>query len=94
MLPIFRQMENMSCFYTELSKEAPTPEKNGNEWRKVENMWLITNRHVAFPRITQADGTVVESIPDTFIYNMRREKDGKIEWVPIVLNKDEFLFLK
>ena len=79
-------------FYSEIAKEATGPVgENGLGWHKVEGTWLITNRHVAFPSIEQADGTKVETVPDVFVFNMREVKNGRIEWVPIQLSKDELL---
>lgn len=79
-------------FYSEIAKEATGPVgENGLGWHKVEGTWLITNRHVAFPSIEQADGTKTETVPDVFVFNMREVKNGKIEWVPIRLSKNELL---
>lgn len=79
-------------YYSEIAKEATGPVgENGLGWHKVEGTWLITNRHVAFPIIKQADGTGIETIPDVFVFNMRETIKGRIEWLPISLTKDELL---
>lgn len=79
-------------FYSEIAKEAEGPvTEEGLGWHKIEGVWLITNRHVAFPRIIKPDGTYDELIPESFTFNLREVKNGKIEWVPIVLPKDDFL---
>lgn len=71
-------------FYNDL---APAdPDKAGPQWRQVMGTWLITNRHVAFPKINDK-----EMIPDAFTFNLRRTTGNKIEWVPITLSKDELL---
>ncbi len=79
-------------YYSEIAKEATGPIGNNDlAWHKVEGTWLITNRHVAFPSIEQADGTKIETIPECFVFNMREIVNGKIEWVPISLTGDELL---
>lgn len=78
-------------FYSELADEptGPINEEKQIGWYKVEGEWLITNRHVVFPRITQADGTEKETLPDVFQFYLREVKSGKLEWLPITLNQDE-----
>ena len=39
----------------------------------------------------QADGSTIETIPDVFMFAMREVRNGKVEWVPIELPKDELL---
>ena len=79
-------------FYEEISKEAEGPvNKEGLGWHRIDSVWLITNRHVAFPRINKEDGSYDELIPDKFTFNLREVKDGKIEWIPIELTREEFL---
>lgn len=55
------------------------------QWRKVEGTWLVTNRHVALPKINDK-----EIMPDTFCFNLRQIVDGKVQWLPIVLTKNEY----
>lgn len=78
-------------FYSELADEptGPINEEKQIGWYKVEGEWMITNRHVVFPRITQADGTEKETLPDVFQFYLREVKSGKLEWLPITLNQDE-----
>ena len=80
-------------FYEEISKEAEGPvSKDGLGWHRIESVWLITNRHVAFPRINNKEnGSYDELIPDKFSFNLREVKDGRIEWIPIELSREEFL---
>ena len=37
------------------------------------------------------NGSVIETVPDSLTFNLREEKNGEIEWLPIVLSKDELL---
>lgn len=78
-------------FYSELADEptGPINEEKQIGWYKVEGEWLITNRHVVFPKISQADGTEKETTPDVFQFYLREVKSGKIEWLPITLNQDQ-----
>ncbi len=79
-------------FYSEIAKEATgTVNEKGQGWHEVKGIWLITNRHVVYPAIKQTDGTVIETVPDSLTFNLREEINGKIEWLPIVLSKDELL---
>ena len=79
-------------FYSEIAMEATGPvNEKGQGWHEVKGIWLITNRHVAFPVIKNTDGSVIETIPDSLTFNLREEKGGKIEWLPIILSKDELL---
>ena len=77
-------------FYAELEEEQDGLKK-GPRWRKILNVWLITNRHVAFPKTTLKNGIVIETVPDSLIFNMRESKNEKIEWVPIQLTKEELI---
>lgn len=78
-------------FYLELADEptGPINEEKQIGWYKIEGEWLITNRHVALPRIKKADGTETETYPDVFQFNLREIKGGKIEWLPVTLTQDE-----
>lgn len=79
-------------FYSEIAKEAEGPvSKEGLGWHKIEGVWLITNRHVVFPRVNNVDGTYNELIPDSFSFNLREFREGKIEWVPIELSRDNLI---
>lgn len=70
-------------FYNVLADTEPG---KGPQWVKITSSWLITNRHVALPKINDK-----ETIPDQFIFNFRQESNGIIDWVPIILNKTEFI---
>lgn len=79
-------------FYEEISKEAEGPvNEDGLGWHRIEGVWLITNRHVVFPRVNNDDGTYRELIPDSFTFNLREVKDDSIVWVPIVLSREDLL---
>lgn len=58
------------------------PEVEGGQWRAIEGTYLITNHHVALPRINEC-----EVIPDYFVFNLREIINNKVEWVPISLNQ-------
>lgn len=69
-------------FYNETT---PTdPNKQGSQWYKLEKFWLVTNRHVALPKIDD-----VEYLPDAFVFSIRQNINGAIEWKPIVLTKEQ-----
>lgn len=60
------------------------PNKTGPQWCKLEKYWLITNRHVALMRV---DGN--EYLPDKLTFCIRKNIEGRIDWVPIELNKQQ-----
>ena len=70
-------------FYNALGEKDPSKD---SQWVKVEGTWLVTNRHVALPRINDT-----EIIPDTFTFNLRQIVNAEIQWLPITLSKDEYL---
>lgn len=70
-------------FYNLLSEKDI---EKGSQWREIEGMWLVTNRHVALPKINET-----EMIPDIFTFNFRQKINGKIEWFPVSLKKDEYI---
>ncbi len=76
------QGQGSGFFYQELAPHDPT--KPG--WIVVNNTWIVTNRHVLLPKING-----IETIPDKFIFNLRKNVGGKISWYPIVIEKEEFI---
>lgn len=79
-------------FYEEISKEAEGPvNKEGFGWHRIEGIWLVTNRHVVFPRVNNDDGSYKELVPDSLTFNLREVKEDRIEWVPIMLSREELL---
>lgn len=70
-------------YYTETSTGDQLVQ--GPHWEKIEKHWLITNKHVLFPK---TDGKN-ESFIDSLTFNLRQIVNGKIEWIPIVLNKKQ-----
>lgn len=72
-------------YYTETS--AGNQQIQGPHWEKIEKYWLITNRHVLFPKL---DGKA-EHLIDRLTFNLRQIINGKIEWFPIELNKEQLV---
>lgn len=70
-------------FYNALGEKDPSKD---SQWVKVEGTWLVTNRHVALPKINDT-----EIIPDTFTFNLRQIVNDKIQWLPITLSKNDYL---
>lgn len=55
------------------------------QWRAIEDMWLVTNRHVLIPK---DNGTEVS--PEIVTFCLRKfDQNGKLVWDPISLTKDE-----
>ena len=69
-------------YYNEISPKDPNID--GGQWREIKGIYLITNRHVALPKINEC-----EVLPDYFVFNLREVVDDKVEWVPITLSQEQ-----
>ena len=69
-------------YYNEISPKDPNID--GGQWREIKGTYLITNRHVALPKINEC-----EVLPDYFVFNLREVVDDKVEWVPITLSQEQ-----
>ena len=68
-----------SGFY--YSRLAPG-DGDGPQWRAVEDMWLVTNRHVVIPK---NQGTEIP--PTSFAFCLRKSgPSGALHWDPVVLS--------
>ena len=57
----------------------------GPQWRPIEDMWLVTNRHVIIPKKNEE-----EYPPATFTFYLRKSQPpGVLKWDPIVLSVAE-----
>ena len=70
-------------YYTETS--ASDQLVQGPHWEKIEKHWLITNKHVLFPKLDGKNDSLVDSLT----FNLRQIINEKIEWFPIKLNKEQ-----
>jgi hypothetical protein len=69
-------------FFQHLSSPDPEKEKSGEGyWRKVEALWLITNRHVLF----SDDGLLACSLT----FQMRRAEKSGCSWHAITLDEQQ-----
>ena len=58
---------------------------DGPQWRTIEDMWLVTNRHVLIPKVRDR-----EISPSKVTFNLRKfNESGLLDWDPIVLSLDE-----
>ncbi len=81
-------------FYTELAKEptGPINEEKQLGWYQVMGTWLVTNRHVVFPRIDGASpAQKIETVPDSFTFNFKEVVGDEIKWIPVTLNQSDLL---
>ncbi len=81
-------------FYTELAKEptGPINEEKQLGWYQVMGTWLVTNRHVVFPRIDDPiTGQKKETVPDSFTFNFKEIVGDEIKWIPVTLTQNELL---
>lgn len=69
-------------FYNVLGEKNPLEKE---QWVDIEGIWLVTNRHVALPKINDR-----ELIPDIFTFNMRQIINNEVKWLPISISKDEY----
>lgn len=77
-------IQGSGFYYSDLAPGDPS--KQGGQWRLVNGTWLVTNRHVAFPRVNDK-----EVVPDTLIFNLRKVLNDKVEWLPITFSKAELI---
>ncbi len=77
------QSQGTGFFYQQLAPKDSTKE---GQWRTIEKLWLVTNRHVVLSK-TGSD----EIVPETFSFHLRKIQSGRIAWDPIVLQKAELL---
>lgn len=70
-------------FFQELSSKSTII--NGQEKFKIENLWLITNRHVAIMKGKNQQ----EYLPEKLTFNLRRKIKDTVQWVPIQLSQTE-----
>ena len=68
-------------FYSRL---APT-EKDGPQWRQIEDMWVVTNRHEIVPRPYDS-----EIAPSKVTLNLRQFDDSnRLFWDPVEIKGDQ-----
>lgn len=71
-------------FYHVLGEKDPSKDA---QWRNIEQIFLITNRHVLLPKINGK-----ENIPNQFTFYIRTINElGGVEWLPISLDQNEIL---
>ena len=70
-------------YYTETS--CGDQQVQGPHWEKNEKHWLITNKHFLFPKLDDK----TEHFIDSLTFNLRQVVNGKVEWIPIELNKEQ-----
>lgn len=78
----FASAQATGFFFNETTSN-PTDGPEGH-WERFDKFWLVTNRHVVFNTIGD-----VECLAHNLTFNLRKEHNGSIEWVPITLSKDE-----
>jgi len=74
-------IQGTGFFYQQL---GPIDPSKGAQWREVKSVWLVTNRHVMLPKISEK-----EIIPDTVTFFLRKLDGESVTWSPIQLEKDE-----
>lgn len=68
-------------FYSSLGPKTG----EGPQWRKIEEIWVATNRHVLLPTVS---GT--EVAPEKVIFCLRRIGErGEMEWLEVAFAEDE-----
>lgn len=70
-------------FYHQLAPPRD-PAQTGPQWRAVQNVWLVTNRHVALPRSGER-----EVLPSRLTFYLRRLDGSKLAWYPVEIRQDE-----
>lgn len=80
------QSQGTGFFYHQWAEAKPEDRQPGGEWREITNLWLVTNRHVIFPRHEDE-----EKIPDYLSFRLRKVKESVITWVTITVEKEQLL---
>jgi hypothetical protein len=62
------------------------PDTDNPEWRKVEKLWLVSNRHVIFPKAGEQ-----ELVPSSLTFHLRRIDNNALVWEPISIPRDDLL---
>jgi hypothetical protein len=70
-------------FYQQMGPKKPGDQP---QWVTIENVWLVTNRHVLVPEFAGK-----EVFPTSFTFNMRRIDGNNLQWEPITLSREELL---
>ena len=71
-------------FYCDMTPTGPNTA--GFHWERIDH-WLITNRHVLFPK----DATGNEVLIDKLVFYLRETIGGQVNWVPIELNQNQII---
>lgn len=83
---VVNQFQGSGFYYTEW---VPVDKnKKGAQWHRIEKHWLVTCKHVVLPYV---DGS--EKIPDRVEFCLRKNDGYKIEWMPIVIEREDLLNL-
>jgi hypothetical protein len=78
------QSQGTGFFYQKLA--SGDPQKKGPQWRAVEQVWLVTNRHVLLPKIGGK-----EIFPNEIAFHQRKVVGSEIKWEPITISKVDLL---
>jgi hypothetical protein len=73
-----KQIQGTGFFYQELAPRDPT--KN-SQWRRIEALWIVSNRHIFLPKIEDK-----EIVPDSLTFHIRKIADNSIIWEAITLD--------
>jgi len=79
-----QKSQGSGFFYNVLAPKDETIK--GAQWRRIDGLWLVTNRHVVLPKINDK-----ECIPEYFVFNLREVVGQKVEWLPVSLSQDKLL---
>lgn len=70
-------------FYQQEAAKKPSDQP---QWVAIENVWLVTNRHVIIPEFNGKD-----IFPISVTFYMRRIDGNNLRWEPITLSREEIL---
>ena len=80
-----QQSQATAFFYVRLAPPED-PAKTGPQWRVMQDIWLVTNRHVILPRNGDQ-----ELVPDAFSFHLRKIVENHLEWETLVLSREQIL---
>ena len=79
------ETQGSGFFYFQLAPRDPA-QKEG-QWRKVESIWLITNRHVLLPK----DQDDSEIQPKALTFRIRTTRNNTLSWESVTIPEPELL---
>ena len=80
----FGSFQASGFFFTKTTPLSSHSNKQNGHWERLDKFWLVTNRHVVLHKVND-----IEYLAEKFTFNLRKSVNGKIDWHPITLTRNE-----